>query len=51
MEISFNTVRCVVCGYKWIPRVKKPKRCPKCQSYYWKSTTQIVKEVNSREQK
>ena len=26
---------CKRCGYKWLPRVERPKRCPKCQSYNW----------------
>lgn len=23
-------VKCKVCGYKWISRVEKPKKCAKC---------------------
>jgi len=27
---------CKRCDYKWIPRItEKPKRCPRCKSYYW----------------
>lgn len=21
------------CGYRWMPRVKEPKCCPKCKAY------------------
>lgn len=28
-------VKCLKCGYKWEVRVKKPKECPRCKSYYW----------------
>lgn len=27
--------KCKHCGYSWIPRIKKPKKCPKCQSWDW----------------
>jgi len=29
---------CPYCGYEWIPRVEKPKRCPRCQRWLpeWK---------------
>ncbi|GAI97766.1 unnamed protein product [marine sediment metagenome] len=23
------------CGHKWVPRVSKPLKCPKCLSPYW----------------
>jgi len=24
---------CPYCGYKWIPRVENPKKCPYCQRW------------------
>lgn len=26
---------CKKCGYKWVPRVAKPKKCPNCQQRKW----------------
>ena len=26
---------CHRCGYQWLPRVGKPKRCPRCQTWDW----------------
>lgn len=26
---------CAKCGYRWIPRVQSPKRCPRCQTIHW----------------
>ncbi len=34
---------CKQCGHKWIPRVPRPQRCPKCLSYDWDKD---VKENN-----
>ena len=30
-------LKCNQCGHTWIPRVLKPKKCPRqsCQSEYW----------------
>jgi len=28
-----DQMKCPHCGYEWEPRVKKPKRCPKCQKW------------------
>lgn len=28
-------LECKRCGFKWMPRVEKPRRCPECQSYAW----------------
>jgi len=25
-----ETKKCLRCGYEWTPRVKKPKKCPRC---------------------
>ena len=27
--------KCNQCGYKWTPRVKKPKLCPSCRKRTW----------------
>ena len=37
-------VRCKRCGTRWIPRVRAPKRCPRCLSYRWQ-TKLASKEV------
>lgn len=26
-------VKCKKCKHEWIPRVDKPKQCPKCKNY------------------
>ena len=26
---------CEKCGYRWLPRVPKPVRCPRCGSVYY----------------
>ena len=26
---------CLRCGYRWLPRVKIVKQCPKCKSYQY----------------
>lgn len=26
---------CLRCGYSWLPRRARPKRCPRCGSYNW----------------
>lgn len=31
-----NDCECLRCGWIWISRVEKPKRCPGCQSTRWK---------------
>jgi len=36
MESIMNwVIKCKRCGYKWIPRTEKPKRCPNCSSRVW----------------
>lgn len=35
-EIKLPILRCLRCGYEWIPRQpKKPKQCARCNSPYW----------------
>ena len=29
--------KCQRCGYKWEPKVKEPKQCPRCKQYEWKT--------------
>ncbi len=28
-------VKCLKCGFEWIPRVEDPLQCPKCKRYDW----------------
>ncbi len=35
MEHPLLELICKRCGHKWIPRVPKPRRCPKCLAYDW----------------
>jgi hypothetical protein len=28
-----SKLKCPKCSWKWIPRVKTPKKCPKCGYY------------------
>ncbi|KKN58419.1 hypothetical protein LCGC14_0552320 [marine sediment metagenome] len=28
-------LKCLRCGFTWLPRTESPKRCPKCKSYDW----------------
>jgi rubrerythrin len=35
--VKLDGLRCLRCGYTWLPRGKKlPKVCPKCKNPYWK---------------
>jgi len=35
-QITLTVLKCLRCGYKWIPRQpKKPKACAGCNSPYW----------------
>jgi len=38
MHMSKRVVKCPYCGYEWVPRVEKPKKCPRCQRWLppWK---------------
>jgi len=40
-EKMIQVMECNKCKYKWIPRVKFPKQCPKCKRMDWNKT--IVK--------
>jgi hypothetical protein len=26
---------CKSCRWRWLPRTEHPRRCPRCQSYWW----------------
>ena len=26
-------MKCLRCGFDWLPRIKKPRACPRCKSY------------------
>ena len=32
---------CCRCGYEWSPRVTKPKRCPRCQTWDWQKPKEV----------
>lgn len=36
-EFTLYTCECLRCGWKWTPRIAKPRVCPnkKCHSSYW----------------
>ena len=34
---------CKRCGYKWFPRVRNVKMCPRCKSHLWREE-KAVKE-------
>ena len=35
MKITIEQKECSQCGFKWYPRVEKPKQCPNCKRYDW----------------
>ena len=35
MDIELPEMRCNRCGYKWIPRITKPRKCPDCKTILW----------------
>jgi len=37
-NIKSNLLKCEMCDYRWIPRVKNPVCCPKCKNHI-KNTT------------
>lgn len=34
-NMKLSLLKCLRCGYEWLPRVEHIKRCPKCKSYLW----------------
>ena len=41
--VNMPLLTCKVCKYRWYPFVRKPKKCPNCQSRKWQSG--LVKKV------
>lgn len=33
MGEKMPTIKCLKCGWEWVPRVDKPKACTRCKSY------------------
>jgi hypothetical protein len=33
--------KCRICGYRWEPRRKEPKACPRCKRYDWKEAVKV----------
>jgi len=40
-------LKCLVCGYKWEPRIKLPKQCPRCKRYDWNKEKEVEVERNN----
>lgn len=34
-KVRLPKVTCLRCSWTWVPRVERPKWCPKCNSPYW----------------
>ena len=34
-RISLRGCKCLRCGHEWLPKIAKPKWCPRCNSPYW----------------
>jgi len=35
MKIAVKKLKCLRCGYEWLPRKIDVRQCPKCQSVFW----------------
>ena len=35
MEVTVNEVKCLRCGYGWVPRKPDVRICPRCKSAWW----------------
>lgn len=33
--MAITIYECKQCGYKWVPRVEHPEKCPRCQAVKW----------------
>ena len=42
VDIALQELECKRCGYKWVPRIKKVRICPKCKSPYWDVEKRVV---------
>ena len=45
---KLRVVECKRCGYKWVPRVKRPTVCPHCGSPYWDKAVKYPKRGRKR---
>lgn len=45
MEIKIQKLKCLRCGYEWLPRTTEVRQCPKCKSAYW----DVPKEKTDKE--
>ncbi len=41
-----NKLKCLKCKYKWKPRTKEVKTCPRCKSYTW-NKEKVRKEITN----
>lgn len=37
-------IKCLRCGFEWIPRTETPKACPRCKSYDWNKQREEIKK-------
>lgn len=45
--VKVTKVKCLRCGYEWIPRISDPRQCPKCRSMRWdKADNKYQKRVS-----
>jgi DNA-directed RNA polymerase subunit RPC12/RpoP len=35
--------KCKKCGHEWVPRISKPKACPRCNSRTWEKEKKTKK--------
>jgi len=33
--VKLPRVKCLRCGYEWVPRVENPVTCAKCKNPFW----------------
>lgn len=46
-EIHIQTLTCLRCGHKWVPRQADVRICPKCKSPYWNKPKKVKREVTN----
>lgn len=37
LSVEFPKLRCMRCNFKWTPRQKVIRMCPKCKSLHWQT--------------
>ena len=51
-KMNLPTLKCLRCGYEWVPRpLNDPRHCPKCSFHHWNSqklSIRVEKGVYSR---